>query len=422
MMSVLYNRHKETLGNFSWRSLQMFSRYGVTAIVFFAAAKLLLPEELGLFNYLRTVFFLLMIFCDFGLSYAVSKFVTEYKVSRSGKLDSIAFTIVIFSVGVAAFISAAVFVFGDVVFKENYRYILCFLPYLFFMPLTDILDGVYRGLKEFKKLALISSIVGLVSIGISLLLISRYRLYGAIWSLNIMYLLTFLPLCGFQKSFRFEFDRSVLTEVLKYAVVLGIGNVGGFLYARVSILILKQFGFVTEIGYYGLLDNIFQFVFLPFGILGQVIAPNTTAYITVKNVAEIKSKVKKYMAFCFIASLALCALLYFGIPFILVTFLPKYNTANFLLIMNILLPLVPFYAWGAVLTQGFVAPAGLARISVITTLIGGIFNVVLGYVFINLFGFVGVFWATLGVHSVSIIIITAYFYAKVGAVKPLNEQ
>jgi O-antigen/teichoic acid export membrane protein len=380
------------------------------------------PEEFGLLNYLRTVFFLLMIFCDFGLSYAVSKFVTEYKVSRSGKLNSITFTIVIFSVGVAAFISAAVFVFGDAVFKENYRYILCFLPYLFLMPLTDILDGIYRGLKEFKKLALISSIVGLVSIGISLLLISRYRLSGAIWSFNIMYLLMFLSLCGSQKRFRFEFDRSVLAEVLKYAVVLGIGNVGGFLYARVGILILKQFGFVTEIGYYGLLDNIFQFAFLPFGILGQVIAPNTTTYVTVKNVAEIKSKVKKYIAFCVIASLALGALLYFGIPFIFETFFPKYNTANFLLIMNILLLLVPFYAWGAVLTQGFVAPAGLARISVITTLIGGVANLILCYIFISLFGFAGVFWATLGVHSVSIIIITAYFYAKVGTVKPLNEQ
>jgi O-antigen/teichoic acid export membrane protein len=422
MISVLYNRHKETLENFSWRSLQMFSRYGVMAIIFFVAAKLLSPEEFGLLNYLRTVFFLLMIFCDFGLSYAVSKFVTEYKVGRSAKLNSIAFTIVIFSIGIAALISATVFILGDTIFKENYRYILCFLPYLFLMPLTEILDGIYRGLKEFKKLALISFIVGLVSIGISLLLIIRYRLTGAIWSINIMYLLLFIPLCGFQKNFRFEFDKSVLVEVLKYAIVLGIGNIGGFLYARVGILILKQFGFVTEIGYYGLLDNIFQFVFLPFGILGQVIAPNTTAYVTLKNIAEIKSKLKKYAAFCATTGLVLCAAIYFGIPVIIKIIFPDYNTAGFFLIMNILILLVPFYIWGAVLNQGFVAPAGLAKISVITTLIGGVVNLILGYIFIGLFGFAGVFWAMLGVHSASIIIITAYFYAKVGTVMPLNEQ
>jgi len=422
MTSDLYNRHKETLENFSWRSLQMFSRYGVMAIIFFAAAKLLSPEDFGLLNYLRTVFFLLMIFCDFGLSYAVSKFVTEYKVGRSAKLNSIAFTTVIFSIGIAALISAAVFILGDTIFKENYRYILCFLPYLFLMPLTEILDGIYRGLKEFKKLALISSIVGLVSIGISILLISSYRLMGAIWSINIMYLLLFMPLCGFQKNFRFEFSKSVLVEVLKYAIVLGIGNIGGFLYARVGILILKQFGFVTEIGYYGLLDNIFQFVFLPFGILGQVIAPNTTAYVTVKNVAEIKNKLKKYTIFCAITGLVLCAVMYFGIPVVIKVIFPDYNTVGFFTIMNILILLVPFYIWGAVLTQGFVAPAGLARISVITTLIGGVANLILCYIFISLFGFAGVFWATLVVHSVTIIIITAYFYAKVGTVKLLNEQ
>lgn len=189
MTSVLYNRHKETLEDFSWRSLQIFSRYGVMAVIFFAAAELLSPEELGLFNYLRTVFFLLMIFCDFGLSFAISKYVTEYKIIGSDKLNSIAFTIVTFSMSIAALFSGVVIIFGRAIFKDNYSYILCFLPYLFLMPLTDILDGMHRGLKEFKLLALIGSVTGLISIGISFLLISRYRLSGAIWSLNIMYLL-----------------------------------------------------------------------------------------------------------------------------------------------------------------------------------------------------------------------------------------
>jgi O-antigen/teichoic acid export membrane protein len=400
----------------------MFSRYGVTAIIFFAAAKLLSPEDFGLLNYLRTVFFLLMVFCDFGLSYSVSKYVTEYKVLQSEKLYRITFTIMAFSVIMAGLISAAVIVFGNAIFKENYRYILCFLPYLFLMPLTDILDGIYRGLKEFKKLALISSIVGLVSIGISLFLISRYILIGAIWSLNIMYLLLLLPLCGYQKNFKFEFDKSVLVEVFKYALVVGIGTLAGFLYARAGILILKQFGFVTEIGYYGLLDSIFQLVFLPFGILGQVIAPNTTAHVAIRNIAEVKNKVKKYAVLCVPTGVALSALLYFAIPVVLQTFFPEYSTAGFLLIMKILLISVPFYVWGAILNQGFVGPAGLAKISVTTTLIGGILNVALDYALIGTMGFVAVFWVMLGIHSVSIIIITVYFYVKVGTVKLMSEQ
>jgi O-antigen/teichoic acid export membrane protein len=314
-----------------------------------------------------------------------------------------------------ALVSVVIIVLGNTFFKENYRYILYFLPYLFLIPLTDILDGMYRGLKEFKKLAVISSIVSLVSIGISLFLINRYLLLGTIWSLNITSLLLFLSLCVFQKSFRFEFDKSVLVEVLKYAVYLGIGTVAGFLYTRVSILILKQFGFMAEIGYYGLLDGIFQLLFLPFGILGQVVAPNTTAYINIRNVAEIKSKVKKYVAFCVVAGLALSVSLYFGIPVVVKTIFPKYNVADFFLITNILLPLMPFYVWGAVLNQGFIVPAGMAKIYVSISLIGGILNVILTYVFIYLFGFVGVFWVMVGLQSGSTIVATAYFYIKMNA-------
>jgi len=412
MTNALYNRHKETVHNFSWRSFQLFGKYGVTAIIFFAAAKFLSPEDFGLLNYLRTVFFLLMIFCDFGLSHAVSKFVTEYKVSKPEKLNSIAFTIAAFSVGIGALISVIVIALGDKFFKENYRYILYFLPYLFLIPLTDILDGMYRGLKEFKKLAVISTIVGLVSIGISLFLINRYLLLGAIWSLNITSLLLFLSLCGFQKNFSFEFDKSVLAEVLKYSVVIGFGAIAGFLYTRVSILILKQYGFLVEVGYFSLIDGIFQLLFLPFGMLGQVIAPNTTAYITVKNIAEIKDKLKKYAVCSAIIGVALGMSLYFGLPVVLEIFLPKYNTASFLLMMNILLPLMPFYVWGAVFNPGFVVPAGLAKIGATVGLIGGILNVILNYVFISLFGFIGVFWVMLGIQSVGILTSTVYFYIK----------
>lgn len=421
MIHILYKKHKETVENFSWRSLQMFGRYGVMAIIFFAAAKFMSPEDFGLLNYLRTVFFLLMIFCDFGLSYAVSKFVVEYKVNQSEKLNKITFTIVVFSIGIAALISAGVILFGHIIFKENYRYILCFLPYLFLMPLTNILDGIYRGLKEFKKPALISTIVGLVSIGISLFLISRYLLMGAIWSINIMYLLLFVPLCGFQKTFRFEFDKSVMVEVLKYALVLGIGAMAGFLYSRFSILILKQFGYVVEIGYYGLIDSMFQLLFLPYGILGQVIAPNMTAYIAVKNVAEIKNKLKKYLALCAVTGVMLSVLMYFCIPVIIKTFFPKYNTADFLLITNILLISLPFYVWGAILNHGFVAPAGLARISVITTLIGGILNVALCYALIGSFGFLAVFWVLLGIQAANILVITVYFYIEISKIN-VNDK
>ena len=50
---------------------------------------------------------------------------------------------------------------------------------------------------------------------------------------------------------------------------------------------------------------------------------------------------------------------------------------------------------------------------------GGILNLIPGYVFISMFGFVGVFLVTLGIYSANILIITVYFYIKLNAHNPI---
>lgn len=410
MFKKLYNTHKQTGQDFLWRTLQMAGKQGTACLIFFIAAKFLSPESFGDFGYLMAVVGLLVIICDFGFSTAVSRYVAEYKFKQSEKLNKIFFSISIISIGISTFISVIVVVLGGRVFKENYRYILCLLPYLFLMPLTSIADGMYRGLKQFKKLALISIIVGVFSLAASFVLISRYRLIGAILSQIILYFLMAAALFAFQKDFKIRFDTSIVAEVARYALVLGLAGVAYFLYTRVDILILKQFGYVVEIGYYEIVNRIFQMLIIPFAILGQVIAPNTVKYATANDFAEIKDKLKKYAAFCLAIGLILSVSLHFGIPPALRSLLPQHHTPQFLLIMNILLVLLPFKVFGTCLNQGFIVPAGFAKITAIATGIGGLLNVILDYIFIDLFGYTGVFWATLAIHSVNTSVITVYFW------------
>ena len=73
----LFPKQKETINNFLWRRLQVFGKSGVTFLIFFISAKFLKPIEFGLLSYLMVVVGALTIFCDFGLSIAVSKFVAE---------------------------------------------------------------------------------------------------------------------------------------------------------------------------------------------------------------------------------------------------------------------------------------------------------------------------------------------------------
>ena len=413
MIKKLYERDRETVHNFVWRSLQVFSKSGVTFFIFFISAKFLKPVELGLLSYLMAVVGLLTIFCDFGLSIAVSKFVAEYKAKQSEKLNRILFSVSTIAITASALITVIVILCGNRIFKDNYRYILYFLPYLFFMPLTSVVDGVYRGLKQFRKLALVSSVIGTFSLVISFILIQKFLLVGAIFSQNILYLLLTICLYTFQRKLNFLFDKNLLVEVMKYALILGISSIAYFFYSRVDILILKQFGFVVEIGYYEIINRIFQLLLIPFVILGQVIAPNITEYMTVGNIAKIKRILRKYAVSSVFAGLALSILLYLGIPVVLKKLLPEYYTAGFLLIVNILLVLLPFKVWGVLLTHAFVTPCGFAKIIATTTLIGGILNVIFDYVFIGIFGFVGVFWVTLVIHSMSILTATLYYFLKI---------
>ena len=387
----------------------MAGKQGTACLIFFIAAKFLSPETFGDFGYLMAVVGLLAVICDFGFSTAVSRYVAEYKFKQSEKLNKILFSISIVSIGISAFISAVVVLLGARVFKENYRYILCLLPYLFLMPLTSIADGMYRGLKQFKKLAIISIIVGIFSLAASFILVSRYLLIGAILSQIILYFLMAAALFALQRNFTMRFDKSIVTEVARYALVLGTAGVAYFLYTRVDILILKQFGYVVEIGYYEIVNKIFQMLIIPFAILGQVIAPNTVKYAIANDFGEIKDKLKKYAAFCLGIGLILSVCLHFGIPPALRSALPRYHTSEFMLIMNILLLLLPFKVLGTCLNQGFIVPAGFARIMTVAAGIGGILNVIFDYICIDRFGYIGVFWVTLVIHSLTIITLTTYF-------------
>ncbi len=409
MLNKLYNKHRQTGQHFLWRTLQIVSKQGTSALIFFIAAGYLSPEEFGIFSYLMAVIGLLMILCDFGFSAAISRFVTEYEVTKSEKLAKTLFSISVVVIGISAFISILVVCLGRRLFDENHRYVIYLLPCLFLMPLAGICDGIYRGLKQFKKLALVSSCVGVVSLAASFFLVSRFFLVGAILSQSVLYLLMTGALFASQRGFKIGFDRAIVSEVAKYAFVLGITSIAYFLYSRIDILILKQFDYVEEIGYYEIINKVFQMLLIPFAILGQVVAPNTVKYAATDNFAEIKAKLKKYIALCLTIGVVLGIALRFAIPPALRSILPQYHTREFMLIMNILLILLPFKMLGACMNQGFIVPAGFAKILAVTVGIGGVLNVVFDYICIDYFGYTGVFWVTLVIHSLSITTVTGYF-------------
>src|SRR3989344_3026325 len=159
MLKKTYTNHKETIDNFIWRSLQIFGKQGISFLIFILSAKLLIPYEFGIYNYVLAIIFFFIMFGDFGISTATSKYVAEYNVTDKEKLKSILFNSGVLILGLTIIITIITLIFGKLYLQDKYIYVLYLLPIIFLAPMTSLYDGIYRGLKKFKQLAIISSII-----------------------------------------------------------------------------------------------------------------------------------------------------------------------------------------------------------------------------------------------------------------------
>lgn len=411
MLKKSYNNHKETIQNFIWRFLQIFGKQGIIFAIFFMSAYFLAPEKFGLFSYLMAVVALFIIFCDFGLSSATSKYIAEYKAKKSRNLNKILFSVSITIISLATLISLFIIFFGKFIFNE-YVLFLYFIPYLFLFPLTSTLEGVYRGLKDFKRLSIITLIIGFITLIASYFLIKLYLLIGAIVSQNLLFLLLAISLFMFRKETEFSINKSVLKKIVKYSLIIGIIEIMFFLYTNVDILILKHFGHIVEIGYYEIVNKIFIVILIPATILGQVLAPNITQDYSLKKFGLVKKKFLRHISYMMILSLFMVIFLYLLFPPLIQIFLKDYFTKETLLIFKLLLIVLPLKFMASIANHAHTIPTGNAHLSMWTMIPAGIANVILDFYFISLFGFIGVVYATLICYAFATISFMILYYTK----------
>ncbi len=395
--------------NFFWRTLQTISKLGLDFLIFYFAANLMTPTEFGQYGYLLALISVFMIFSEFGLSTSVSKYVAEYNVINKEKIYSVIFsTILIFSL-LSGIVSVILLIFKNYLLKENHIYIGFIILLLFLMGGANIFDGIYRGLRKFKKLTLISIFSELMIIPGVYFFIFLYNIEGALLIQIIYYLVYFVLLIIFTEKKKISFDKSISVKILSYAIIIGFASLGYFLYTNVDILILEMSGYITEIGTYRIIIQILNYLLIPFIIIGQVIAPYITHLMTEKNF----SKIKKYSSntfYFFFLGIGISILSIFFVPFFMQIVFPTYFDEIFKNLWNVLLILIPFKIAGVILVNGIIIPIGYGRITTILTLIGGLSNLILDIIFIEWFGFIGIFYATALVHTFTIIFSYVIFF------------
>lgn len=413
MIKKIYFKHKETVHNFMWRSLQVLGKGGVTFFIFILCAKLLDPYDFGVYSYVLAVVSLLIIFGDFGISTATSKYVAEFNAIDRDKLKLILFNSLILVFGLGTIVVLFTIIFGDHFLGDKYKFILCALPLLFLVPVSSLYDGIFRGLKRFKELTIIFLAVGILCLIFVYPLVKNYGLIGALISQSLFYLTLVMVLSLRYGNLYCKFDPDLVKKILNYSLVIGVSSVAYFLYSRVDILVLGYFGYIKEIGYYELINKGFGFMFIPFAFLAQVISPNITTHFSKNNHLVVRNKFYFFLKRIVPAAVLIAFLFYYIFPQVIKIFLSEYYVPEMIVAVSILSFLIPAKIWGVFLTQSFVVATGYAKIIAIITLVGGILNVISDIIFIKWLGFTGVFWTTLIIHSLSIIVVNIWFSNKI---------
>lgn len=394
MLKRKYNQHKETIHNFIWRSLQIFGKQGIPFLIFILAAKLLPPFQFGIYSYVLAIVFFLIIFGDFGISTATSKYVAEYNTTDKNKLKAVLFNSGIIILGLTILITILTLILGPLYLREKYIYVLYLLPLIFLAPMTSLYDGIYRGLKKFKRLAIISLIIGFISIFFVYFLIKSYGLIGALIAQNLFYFILLVGLGLGYKEFHFKLNKAVIKEIGKYSFIYGLAILGNYLFIRFGILILGHYNYIEQIATYELINRVFLVLLMPFTLLGQVVAPNFSVLAVKKEYKKIHSKSIKYTINFLLVGIVLGLLFYFILPFLFkLFFFSYYSKEYFDLIFLLSLIIYVSNVLAATFDAGILIPTGHANLMAKFYIILGIFGISLSFLLVNYLGFIGVIFS-----------------------------
>ncbi len=409
---IIYLNNKKTLANTFWQFIQISGKQLFILGVFFISAWLLNSYDFGIYNYSVAILMLLVLFGDFGVSTATSKYVAEYNETNKDKLKYLSFSTLVFVGSILILLSLLLLIFGPSLLGKEFIFVKNLIPSLIFLPLTYIYTGIYRGLKLFKKLSIITAFTGIIGLIISLPLIYFWGLFGALWANNVFSIIFFLAiLIGYwPREWKIKVDLSVIRNISKYSIILGVISLSYFVYSRVDVILLGHFGYISEIGFYELINKIFLILVSPFMIFAQVISPDITGLYASGRVSEIYKKFKQYFTLIFVISIILTIASYLLVPFILKYILIKYQAVIFFNAFYVMLIMLITQAVAAVVSVGFSVATGHAKINMYFLLIFGILNIPFTYMLISKFGFMGGVYATVGIRCLTDILFISYYY------------
>lgn len=390
--------------------------------LFYISSLYLTPNDFGTYNYILAIAVIFAIFADFGISVAISKFTAENNEhGNKDHLKKLLFngTFIVFFVNIIIFF--ILLAIGRYCFPEiEKKYLYLLFSIILFISFSGIFDGILRGLKKFKEASLASFVSSLLSLIAGYYLIKYYSLSGALISKSLIYAINIIGQLIIYHSFIFKVDYRIIVKIIKYSIIIGTANLGYFLCTKVDVIILGNFGYLTEISSYEIINKIFQISFIPFMILGQVLAPFITVLFYKKKYKKLFRNFYAYLILIFSLGIIFSLVFYFISPWILDLLFKEYSNDTTISMIKYLITLLPINFVFLVISHGFIHASGYARIFILPVIVMSITNIALDYIFIIKFGFFGVIYATLIVTWIANASPLIIYYHKIKCLKNLS--
>ena len=408
-----YQNNKELSKSFIWRLIQILSKQGTSGLMFFIATYFLTKEEMGIYGYVSSILLMLVIFSDFGISISTSRYITLYNTTQKEKVKKVFFNSLLITLTVSVVVVSTVLILKESIFPRHLEYIYYALPLVFITPLTSVLDGIYRGLKKFKKLATVSLCNSVLGITISYILVTNFQLKGAILAQAIYFGIYAIILFILQKGYEFKIEKKIIKDIGKYSMYFGIASLGHYFFSKVNVLILGGYNLLEEIAVYELLNKVYTIFLIPFSVLGQVLAPNIVEMFSLKKYRDVKGIFKRILLYMLLLNIVFIPVSMMVARFGISTLFPIYSDG---ILIALLLPVTLTFSVAipvVVINTGIITSTGHAKLMAIQNVVSGTVNVILNILIVREYGYVGVIWVTFTIQLLSTLFLYVIYYSKI---------
>ncbi len=261
----------------------------VRAIIVIYAARVLGVEEWGVFSYAFSFATLLTVFMDFGISATVTRESIQDETLREKYFSTALITKALLFI-LIAFVMSVVSVAG--VFEREVAVL---------MPLVVIMLGL-DGFRDFfaalsriwNKMHIESTIQVVTNIliaiaGISALLISETSLslaWGYVVGTGVGMLASFFPFREYFRKIRTAFSFDLLKNILKISLPIGLVGLMWSLMLNMDTVMIRWFGTLSDVGYYGAIQRIWSVVLMIPSILAVAFFPSLARFSGDKGVLK----------------------------------------------------------------------------------------------------------------------------------------